>query len=82
MNGIGAYFSPSPVRPVAPPQAAVPAAFGVGAYFNPSPLRPVGPAEASMARPVQGLGERSESQKAAMGLLALIVLGIFLLRKR
>lgn len=82
MQGIGAYFNPDPIRPVAPPQAAAPAASGLGSYFNPVPLRPVRPPEATVPQPTHGLGEMSESQKAAMGILALIVVGIFLLRKK
>lgn len=84
MNGIGAYYSPSPVQPVNPPEASpLRPTSGVGSYYSPSPLRPVGPPEAAPLRHTNGVGEMEDTTKtAAVGLLFLVVLGFWLLQKK
>lgn len=84
MNGIGSYFNPVPAVRIGIPQAA-PAA-GVGAYYNPSPLRPVNLPQSTPAVSTSGLGVSmsldDNGTRAAMGLLLLLALGFFLLRKK
>ena len=81
-QGIGAYFSPSRVRPVMPPQQGagpVRPTAGVGAYYSPSPLRPVMPPQQG-AGPIQaaGLGQ-APGVGSFVFLAALMALGVFLL---
>jgi len=81
MNGIGAYYSPSPLRPVGPSEATpVRSTSGLGSYYSPSPLRPVGPPEAAPLTQTAGLGEMSEGTRSALGLLFVLALGFWLLR--
>ena len=88
-DGIGSYYSPSPLRPVGPPEAApLRHTSGVGSYYNPVPLRPVGPPEASPLHPTNGLGvsieaaEPETSRVATVGLLFAIAFGFWMLRGR
>jgi len=84
MNGIGSYFNPVPAVRVGLPQAAP--ATGVGAYYDPRPLRPVSPPQSVPATSTNGLGVSmsldDSGTRAAMGLLLLVALGFFLLRKK
>lgn len=85
-NGIGAYYSPSPLRPVNPMEAGaepVRPVSGMGAYYSPSPFRPVSPSEkgAGPIHRVNGLGDDSAQKKAAVGLLFFLVLGLWVFRK-
>lgn len=84
MNGIGSYFSPETFRPVGRPQSTP--VSGVGAYYNPEMFSPVNPPESVPATSTSGLGvslalEENKSS-AAIGILLLIALGFFLMRRK
>lgn len=87
-NGIGAYFSPvtsMPVNPAQPISAPLFPTSGLGAYYSPAPLRPINPPQPINAPLVStsGVGETPNGgTQAAIGLIFLLALGIWLLGGR
>lgn len=79
-DGIGSYFSPSPVRPVHDP-ISHPAhhTSGLGAYFSPSPIRPVSAPIAHPAHSIRGLGQEEKPASPVQVFGAMIGISILLL---
>lgn len=84
-DGIGAYFSPDTLRPIqtAKPLYQTPVdrrkpVEGIGAYYSPASVLPVEQAPLQ----VSGFGETPTGSKtAAIGLLFLLVFGVWLLKR-